>query len=93
MKKTTNETINLMEQANQFNFDKLAEFITEDDLKLRLNDLLLVYFEFTSLIIRHSEDTCSILKINGALYSMRLLYEALADMQNIDNASLKFTIK
>jgi len=91
--KTLTENERLLERLGRhdYNFRHLLEvFEWHDDPRHICHDLLQIYFEFVGKAIQTGEDYSY---LSDALYSLRLLYEAISKMEDDEERFLQIALK
>lgn len=91
---TTNETLDLIQQANQYNFDELVKVFRYDQPQEVANKLLSVYFKLSQYILKDN-DYCysNDYDFQEGMYHLQSIYEAISQLDKVNDAHLKFTIK
>lgn len=91
---TTNETLDLIQLANQYNFDELVKVFRYDQPQEVAKSLLTVYFRLSRYILEDSEmDFSNDCDIKDGMYHLQSIYEAISQLDKVNDAALKFTIK
>lgn len=90
---TTNEKLDLLQKANEYNFDEIANLFFLQNNKKVAKSLLLIYFEFSGCMMREGNECCLLPEIEDAMYDLRIVYNAIEAMSESNDATIKFTIR
>lgn len=91
---TIEEKQDLIQKVNQYNFDGLAQIFYFDRPQEIAKKLLSVYFKLSQYIVSDTERECSTnYDLQDGMYYLQSIYEAILQLDNVNDACLKFTIK
>lgn len=92
---TPNEKLDLLQSANQYNFDELVKIFHYDTPDTIAKSILTIYFRLSQYIVQDKEniDNYNSQALQDGMYYLQSIYEAILQLDNVNDAYLKFTIK